>query len=447
MILKFLLFILLTINLIAQSSYEKAITAYNNGEYEKATILFKQSKEEYPNIDMQILWAKSELALGRVQYAIAGYERVLMLQPTNITIGIELVKLYLSSKQEEDAKYLIKEFQKQDITQKQYELLEALIVTQKQKLDKFSTLLSIKMGYDTNVASTPQRSDLNMFAQSINLDENQSKMLATIDDSFYSQALVSLNYFHDLQEKDSWFFETNFLGTIKLNHNISAKYDTKYFKISSILGYKISDITLSLPISYDSTHYLNKNLLYSYALSPSLSTVFQSNYILNTTLKVQKKNYIPESMRSYDSTNYTTEISLYYLFGENYLFGKLSYEKTEANKNTAQIFPPKYIDSNTIMLSLANKYNLYAGYILNTTLLVSFKNYDEKLYAKDSLNHYFFKTDKRKDIFQNIGFGVSKKIFKDTIVAINYKFSRNITDYKMADYQKNDISIRLDYSF
>jgi len=64
--------------------YQEGVRAYDAKEYEKAASYFKKSKKEYSNVAMQLLWAKSEMALGRINYAISAYERVLMLEPQNL---------------------------------------------------------------------------------------------------------------------------------------------------------------------------------------------------------------------------------------------------------------------------------------------------------------------------------------------------------------------------
>ena len=433
-------------SLLLASSYEDGVSAYKAKEYEKAVEFFKASKSEYSNVKMQLLWAKSEEALKRNDSAIAAYERVIALEAENLEAAIKLIELYKKDGQDEEASEIAASFDDRDLTPQQRTALSALLTRSYKDLDKFSGLVSAKVGYDSNIALAPSEESLNAFATSLNLTPFQRNSLPSVRGAYYTQALASFSYLHDLTDVGGWFVKTDITGLAQVNFNESL-YNTKYLKVSAALGYKISNTTITFPLSYDFTAYLDRDLLQNYTFTPTVSTLLASRYILSFGLKAHQKRYIPKSVSSYDSESYGVLSSLYYFFGGSYVVGKISYENNSARNENRQIFPPKYIDYDVITSSVATKYRMKNGYIINAEYKVSMKEYDENIYLKDSTNAYIWDNKSRKDIYQKLGLGISKNIFDLTKINAKYRYSNNSTNYEILKYNKHNISIGLEYSF
>ena len=437
---------LLSASLLLSSSYEDGVKAYKEKDYKKAIKLFKSSKKEYSNVKMQLLWAKSELALGRKEYATAAYERVMALQPQNLEAALTLVDLYKKDGQDDEAAEVAASFDDKDLTPEQRTSLLNLLNVSYVKMDKFTGLFSTKLGYDSNIASTPHVGDLGLFATTLGLTLAQREALGTIKGTGYSQSLASISYTHDLREKGGWFVNAGATAMTQINFKESL-LNTKYAKINAGIGYKVAQTTITLPLSYDFTSYLDKDLLENYTASPVVSTIIASKYILNIGAKASMKRYIPQSMKSYDSDTYGTSASLYYIFGGSYILGKVSYDGNLAVEGGPQTPPPKYLDSSVTSASVATRYRMRYGYVASLDYKLRITQYKDKLYFKDNLGTVTWKNERREDIYQSVGVGLSKDIFNSAKLTSQYRYGENTTNYKVADYEKHNVSVGLEYSF
>ena len=389
-----------------KSTYQQGMEAYKIKNYPLAIEFFKQSKIEYSNVEMQIVWAKSELARkNRKDYAIAAYERVMMLEPDNVKVAKELLNLYTQNGQEEDANELLGKFKQ--LSPKK---------SKKERLGKFSALVGIKLGYDSNIASRPEYNSINQFSQKI-------------ESAWYAQSLFSLNYFHDLEKKYGWFVKLGTTGMLKIN-SYSTLYNTKYINLNSAIGYKKSTMTITVPISYSFTSYLDKNLLNNYSISPSISATLQSKYILSFIMKTDIKRYIPQVMKSYNSNSYKGIFSAHYLFQKNYLYSKLFYEKNRADD--------KIKNSDEFSSLIGMKYRFETGYMLFSDYTFSAKKYREKVSNSEN---------RREDNNHKIGVKLSKEIFKATTLTLDYTYTKNSSNYNMTDYDKYDTSLGINYKY
>lgn len=427
------------------SSYENGVKAYENKDYKEAVWFFKASKEEYANVKMQLLWAKSEDALGRKDFAIAGYERVLMLEPKNIESAFRLIKLYKMDGQNDEAQEIASVFEETDLTQEQKERLAKLLSTNYEKMDSFTARIITKAGYDTNVASTPSNDDLDGFADTFELLPSQREALGEIKSSSFSQTVASLSYKHDLTEKGGWFVKATTNAMAQFNFD-EPYYNTKYAKVSASLGYKVDKTTISFPLYYNRIHYLEQDLLQNYGIDPKISSVLASKYILNFGLKLNQKEFINKTMSSYDSTTYGANGSLLFIMGKGHISAGLSYDKTIAKSENTQPLPPRYIDNDVLGLSISSSYRFLEDLTLNADYKSKFNLFNENTYSKiDGV--YKWGDEKRMDLYQSLGIGIKKKVFDALKASAEYRYSANMTNYNMSEYNKQMVSVGLEYSF
>ena len=428
-----------------KSQFEDGKKAYAAKEYQKAIEHFKNSKKEYGNADMQLLWAKSEEKLNRINYAIAAYERVISIEPENLEATMSLIKLYKDNAQDDDASKVAQEFDDKDLTPEQRTVLAQLLSVSHKKLDKLTARIATKMGYDSNIASTALTASLDSFADKMSLSQEQRDALKSAKGTLFSQTLASVSYTHDLENVGGWFAKANANVMMQLNSDAHL-FDTRYLKALVALGYKINKTTITVPVSISHTHYLDKDLLQNYGISPTLSSVLSSKYIFNFTLKLDQKKYLQDSMSGYDSQSYGLESSLYYIAGKNYISAKLAYSNTDAAHKKTLILPPKYIDNQVFKLSLAALYRLKHGYTLNASYNLNFTKYDENYYGKkDSV--YYLENKQREDTNHSLGLIIGKYITKSLKATANTKYTRNKTRYYISDYGKYLLSVGLEYNY
>lgn len=419
----------------SELSYKKGIDSYNNGDYKKAVEFFKASKDKYSSVDMQFLWAESEEKLERIEYAIAGYERILMLDSKNIDASLKLVELYKKTAQNNDAYEIASGIDSKELTTEQKKYLKMLLNKNLTKLYKFNGYLNLNMGYDSNIATRAKERDINIYALDTNLSSTQKNSISSIEGGAYLQSLMKFSYLHDLTHKNGWFVKFDTTAMAQIN-SYNSLYNTRYIKIDGLLGYKFLQTTLTFPISYDFTYYLNLNLLKGYSFTPTLSTILTPNFIFYTNLKLNQKKYLETKYENYDSSSYGGSCSFYYMFNKNYVMGKILYEKSSLthNKKTTS---PLYVDYWKLSPSFGIKYSLWSDYILKLNY-----QFDLKIFKDDT-----YESKKRKDKYQNVSLGILKMLTKSLKVVTKYRYSTNNTNYKIADYDKHNLSVGLEYSF
>ncbi len=106
------------VNKKARASFNKAITAFQYGEYEEAEKLFKLTIKKYNGyVDAYDGLAKTYQEQKKYKEAIATYRKVLEFDPTHYFALYELGKLYQGTENLDSAKYFFKFFLKENAGQ------------------------------------------------------------------------------------------------------------------------------------------------------------------------------------------------------------------------------------------------------------------------------------------------------------------------------------------
>lgn len=419
--------------------------AYKSKNYKGAVENLKKAYSQYSSAYMQLMWASSEDYLGRDEYAISGYERVMALDSKNIEVALRLIELYRINKQDEDANEVAKSLDKNDLTPKQKAELHALMNKIYEKLYKLNARVSSKIGYDSNIASTPLEGSLNNFASSLELTQEQRDALGDIRGTFFSQNLASLVFTHDLSEKDAWFIKTSLLAMAQFNFDESF-YNLQYGKVSLAPGYKFGNYSFLLPLNYGRINYLKQDLLQSYGLSPTFTAIIDSKFMLSIVYEHNEKRYLPKKMKFYNSNVDEVSSTFLYFFGKNYFGTKLLYNSELAYNISRIVTTPKYINHHEIGASLLGMYCFENGIILNGVYEFKQKNYDEKLYSiQNKILEFSDKT--RDDSYQNLSFALAKEVYDDLKLIIDYKYTNNSSNYGILNYDKQVVSLGLEYNY
>jgi len=424
---------------LSASNYESGKRAYEQKDYKRAVYYFKKSFEEYSNVEMQLMWAKSEKELGRPEYVMSAYERIVSLEPKNLEASLNLVELYKEVGQRQEVKKVISNYDDRDLLPYERSIVSKFLTVEYLKSDKFSAVISSAIAYDREIGV-------------VELDEHTSDLLGPIESvskdfggSLISKTTASASYLRDLTARGDWFYIVDIDTLVRLNLRKSL-YNIKSIKLAGAIGYKIQNSMIKVPIGYKFTNYLGKNLLQSYIISPTLSLVVDSKYIIDLSIKSLTKKYA-SGMNMYDSSAYSFASSLKYLRGKDYLLFGVEYLTNSAKGKSATGLAPRYVDSKYLGFSFDSAFYMQDGYMLNASYVLRLNYFDEKNHSIDNNGVVLLGDKKRKDNFYNLGLGASKDISDRTKITADYYYSRNITPYYGANYDKIVFTIGLKYNF
>lgn len=433
----------LVVTLHAQNRQE-CKRLYKNKEYEKAKACFKADTSEYGDARMQFFWAKTEEVLGNEDQAISAYERVVELDPKNYEATLKLVRYYTKNGRVEEAKEIVNGFDDRGLTPSQRTALAQLLTPKGKRLERFSAKVYSKMGYDSNIALLGSGHNLDLYAQLLGLTPEQREKLGKIESSVFSRSGVLLSYTNDLQEKGGWFVKVGINGLIQFNE--VSLYNLKYASVEAALGYKFSKATLTLPLSYAYTYYLEKDLLSSYRFKPVLTFLLASNYIFTIDALAEKKAYFSEKLSYYDSETLGSSASLYYIRSGNYLNLRFGYKNVSTVHDQIEPIPPRYIDGDIYYTSFKVFYRPKPLWSFGATYLFNYLKYDDRLYAKEGSDYVLLpkrRTDKYHNILLNAGYDLTKRLK----LTGEFSYVKNGTDYYIYDYDKNIINIGIEYNY
>ena len=421
------------------SSYESGKSAYKEKDYERAVHYFKNSFAEYSNVDMQLLWAKSEKELGRPEYVMSAYERIISLEPKNLEVAFNLVELYKEIGQRQEVKKVILNFDDKDFLPHERSTSSKFLAVEYLKADKLSARITSTLGYDSEIGV-------------IELDDNAYDLIGPLESiskdfgsSLFSKTTASASYLRDLTDRGDWFIITDVDALVRLDFHESL-YNTKSIKAAGTVGYKDGNIMIKIPLEYKFTNYLGKNLLQSYCFSPSVSSILESKYIIDLSIKFLTKKH-PGNLKIYDSSSYALSSSLKYLLGKDYATFGIEYLVNSAKNKDATLLIPSYVDSKLFNFSFDTVYHMKNGYMLTASYMIRVNYFDEKNHSIDSNGMYYLSDKQRKDNSYTLGLGASKDISDKTKITADYYYSRNITPYYASNYDKIVFSIGLEYNF
>ncbi len=390
---------------------QKVQSYYDAAEYEKAIQEAKSSVSEYANPQLHLLWAKSAEKLGRDNEAMSAYERVEILDENNIAARIALAKLYKRTGRDALARESAKELQNYQLTPQQRNSLDVL---RQVNLHSFKASATLSSGYDTNIN-----------VASNNLTGVASKIIGTA----FAQFSGGVSYINELEDKGGWYSR----GDIRLydQKNFESKaslYDMLFASGGVGLGYGGDGYDFYIPLSYDTIHYLNKDLLTQVKLQPRLSYTFSNMLIGSVDLSYISHSYTTEdALNKRDDTALALGGGVYYLLGKDYLYLKAKYENYSAKKETIVL----YVDKSFLSISAGVNYNISSWLVLKGDYKFRSASYK----------------DDRKDAFHQLEVRASHYFADNYELYLSDSYAKNSSSKRNFEYSKNIVMLGLSLNY
>jgi len=391
-------------------------TLYDQKKYKQVITEAQKSTSEYGDPKLHLLWAKSAEALGEDEMAMSAYERVLILDPDDTEVRVHLVKFYADSDRDELADEMSKSTENYQLTPAQRMSLERL---KKDDLQQFKASASIAMGYDSNINVSPDDLNLPEFGEEI--------------DTMFTQFQANLSYIHDLDEKGGWYLRSDV--DIFYQNNADASYYNLFAGSANIgLGYSNDLYDALLPVSYGRIHYLDRDLLESVSVDPRINFTLSKSFIGNINARYTKRSYLEEADRNRDDSVTGIGLALYWLFEKNFAYISTNYDNYSAKYSDSLRFTNK----ETTRVAMGINYNVEEWFIARFDYRYRYAKYDDSIEGSG---------DKRSDDYHQAEFKVSRMLTDTMETSLLYRYSKNNSNYELAEYDKDVVMLGIKYNF
>ena len=398
MLKSLLIILILTVGLSAD--YIQAYQLHLNGEYEKAIKALKKSKKEYSTPNLHLLWGHSAKELGNLNEAMSAYERVLMLDDSNIQAKNALEEIYKETNR------------------------KALLGT-KSSLTSLKAYLSFALGYDSNLNAIPDSDTLQDYLGD-GTDVNSTS-------SAFTQLAALLTYTDELGEKGGWYTKYVFKGFLQHNQE-STFYNLKTFSLEAGIGHNTQRYNLYIPLSYHRIHYLGEDLLAQYRFNPRLFVPIGKHNMFNLNIIYSKNKYIASGNKIKNDTTIAVEVGNYFLFDKDFVSVHLKYEHHSDIEGPASNF----IAAKFWTLKVGGKHTF-------TPTLTALLNY--RFRYGQYADVVGVTTTTRDDNFHQLDGKILYKWSNKSNLFLSYTYSNNESNYPLVDYDKNTVLFGIEYHY
>lgn len=408
------LFLTAQITLFAGISNIQAL--YDQQKYERVISEAQKSISEYSNPKLHLLWAKSAAALHRDEMAMSAYERVLMLDPDNTEVRVNLTLLYADLEREELVDQMLKSTQNYQLTPAQRTSLETL---SGYDLDSLNVSASIGIGYDSNINVSPDDLDLPEIGENIG--------------TMFTQFKSRLSYTNDLNEKGGWYMRSD-ADIFYQNNTDASYYDLFVGAVAVGLGYSNGSYDILFPVTYGYLNYLDRDLLESISFNPRVNFPISKTLIGNVNARYTERNYMQEVDKGGDDYISGVGLGLYRIFENNFAYFNTNYDNYIAKYSDGFAF----IDKEKISVSMGINYNVKEWFVARFDYRYAHSRYEDIITLEG---------DKRSDNYHQTELKISR-MFTDTMEALLfYRYAKNNSNYDLAEYDKNIVMFGLQYNY
>lgn len=378
---------------------------YTQQQYEAVIKEAKKDRSSYADVTVHLLWARSAFKLGRLQEAMAAYERVLILEPGNTEAQTALKEIY-------------KQTQKEGLTVYSFDATQGT---------KIKTGAELSVGYDTNINVNPGGDILDEY---FGTQGNENEI---------STGFIGMGGYimatHSFDTSPKWFAKgiVTFFNQENFTDHL---YDLTIGGIETGIGYLGNKASLYFPVTFKSFRYLDYTMMKQFGFTPTVTTPVTKTMI--TTFKgiYTKRNFEKQEDKRLDSTILGGEIDIYYKPYFTHITFK--YEKRNADEDGTDTF----VDAKLYTLSANSSYN-----------------FTEKLKAKAGYKYRFTKyrddigtpevpsTTLREDCLQQIDLGLFYELNDKFTLFIRDAYTYNSSNYMLGEYRKNVLSSGIKISY
>ncbi len=361
---------------------------------------------------------------GNINRAQAAYERAIIYDINSSQARLKLAILFKNMQMQERSNTISSEIDKTKLTPAQQSSLKTLESTSSATLNSFKARASLDVGYDTNVNITPNDTIIHDLNSSL---EQQA--------SAFTRLRADLSYLHDLGSSNGWFLRSDVNFYYQNNFSVHD-YDLLYGRIYAGVGYRKENYTFYLPLFYDRMNYLNEDLLQEYGLRPDFTMKIIKNLFFNININYTQRQYIQEIDTFRNDVMIGGGAGLFWIDKVKMLYLKTRYEDYSA---TEELFAA-YTNKSRLYAQIGVLY-LFAEIVdMQLDYQYRYEDFDEIITLDPD--------DAKRDDSNHDAKATLKYRFTKTLKATgSYHYTKNDSTYKLAEYEKHEMLIGLEYNY
>ena len=434
---KLILFSILTTSLIfaqdddIEKIKQKGIEFYKNNEFSSAIEEFTKIDNYKITSSIDFYLARSYFEIEMFEKALIVYERILINEPDNTRVKLEIAQTYLMLKSYDIAEVSFKELLndptipdnvKANINER------VKLIEEKTKKHFVSSAIMFGVGQDTNINNTTNFDSFQINIPNLGTLDIQSD--DKVKSSFYETALI----FNHLYNYDENFSFRNNLVYYRQDFTKDNSKKLDVVSLSTTPIYTDNDISYGVTFGIDNILYGDNHYLNNYSLTPRISYIIDPTKIYETSVKVLNKDYIQATDDGNKSLVYEYQNKLILqtqdagIFDMNLTFGRENpKDKTRYD-----------VEKEYGIVSLANNYKISEQLSFNSLLSFNKANYRDE-------NPLF--EGKRRDDIYSLALGLGYLYSKDINLGLNYSYVNQDSNYIPNDYNKSVIKTTVIHDF
>ena len=394
-----------------QKNYEKA--------YEQFNTLFLSSMQD---VLYNFYLGRSAYELGKYEFALSAYDRILIVNPNNSRARLEMAQTYFKMKLFTQS---LKEFNRV-LEDKNLPVVVQKRVNEKvdyikklQKKSFFNATAVAGILYDSNINSTPEVDFfyLDNFDGKIQAGEKKS---ATI-----YQVVGQLNNTYKYSDN---FILNSSATAVLMKYNNHKEKDIHALSLNISPTYLSKDYKLELPILFDKINLGHESYQNNIYLNPKYTTILNSEVLYTLGLKAGRVSFVKDEER--DANIFELQNSAKYA-SSNYGLFSFGLNLGEERRIRGNRIDVNYKYMNTY---LNNVYELSEDYLLQTSL-----NYKEYLYKDTNASFQSRKRDKKMDA----SIAIIKPLKKDLHLNLGGSYTKKDSSHASSEYNKHTMKANL----
>lgn len=402
--------------------YTQAADAYKAKDFQTSYTLFsKLYMTHLRDVDLNFKFGISAYEIGNYEMALAAFERVEMLQPSNLRNKLEKARTFFMLKMYEDAELTFKEVLSNPLlpqnVRKNIELYLSRVIKEQKKSFTYVTF-NLNTLYDSNVNSAPIDDTYNIgITEYATAEEKSDGALETS---------ISVVNIYDIGKANGFALKNRASIYLK-RHFEEDEYDINYFSYMPSLLYKYTKYTFEMALGADAMTLGDKSYLQTLSLMPRFEYEHTKTLRSIVHFKYQVKDFQQSAQKDLDANHYELSYGLQSILSpRSYIQANITGVQEKKKHGTR-------VDVNY------DEYKLDVVYANQFTPL-----YGAELYAQirerkyDDYSTLFNST--RDDLSKSIGVGMSVKVFESLLLRLNARYDKVDSNQNVFSYEKQTLS-------
>ena len=408
--------------------YNKALNNFRAKNYEKSYLQFNSLfLNNMQDILINFYLGRSAYELGKYEFALSAYDRILIAEPKNTRARLEMAQTYFKMKLYTQSLNEFNEVLKnKKIPIKVKKIVNAKVeyIKSIQKKSFFSATAIAGILYDSNINSTPTTGSFDIYNPTVDSTitvTNNDKEEST---SIY-QVVGQLN--HTYKYSDNFILNSSATALL-MKYNDYKEKDIHALSLSTAPTYLSKNYKIALSVLFDKVNLGHESYQNNIYFNPTYTRVLNDKLLYSTGVKIGRITFVKEKDRDVNMLEWQN--SLKYLTNKFGLFTiGLNLGKEYELRNQRTDVEHRYFNT-----YINNSYELIDDYLLQTTIGYKQLNYDDT-----DINFQSKKKDKKSDFSMSI----IKPINKQIIANIGANYTKKDSNHVSSEYDKYTIKANL----